>query len=39
MRLWKPGGFAEPRTRMWNWTFWAAIVAFEALGLFLSGQA
>ena len=27
-----------PRERMWNWTFWATIAAFEVLGIFLSGQ-
>ena len=25
--------------RSWNWTFWMAILAFEALGVFLSTQA
>jgi hypothetical protein len=27
---------AQRRERMWTWTFWAAIAAFEALGLFLT---
>ena len=25
--------------RNWNWTFWMAILAFEAVGLLLSAQA
>jgi hypothetical protein len=26
------------RQRLWNWTFWAAIFAFEIIGLLLSNQ-
>ncbi len=25
--------------RMWNWTFWVAILAFEIAGVFLSANA
>jgi len=29
---------AEPRQRVWNWTFWAVILAFEVLGVLLTRQ-
>jgi hypothetical protein len=27
------------RERLWTWSFWMVILAFEALGLFLAHQA
>ncbi len=39
MQVWKARGSGAQRVRSWNWTFWAAIVAFEALGLLLNSQA
>lgn len=29
----------DMRTRFWNGTFWASLIAFEALGWFLSHQS
>jgi hypothetical protein len=29
-------GSAERSERMWRWSFWMAILAFEAIGLLLS---
>jgi len=29
---------AEPRQRVWNWTFWAVILAFEVVGVLLTRQ-
>lgn len=31
--------FPISRERAWNWSFWVAILAFEALGLVLSSHA
>jgi len=30
---------ARSRERMWYWSFWGVIVAFEILGVVLSGHA
>lgn len=32
-------GSDERSERTWNWTFWIAILAFEAIGYLLSTQA
>jgi hypothetical protein len=29
-------GAVERSERMWRWSFWMAILAFEAIGLFLT---
>lgn len=38
MRLIRANGPAERLERTWNWTFWGAILAFEAVGVLLSSQ-
>ncbi len=39
MRWWKRGDAVARAGRNWNWTFWVAILAFEAVGVLLSTQA
>lgn len=39
MGRWTRGKFMSVTERSWNWTFWAAILAFEVAGVFLSAQA
>ncbi len=36
MRWWNRADAAARTERNWNWTFWMAILAFEAVGVFLT---
>jgi hypothetical protein len=38
MRLIRAHDSAERSERRWNWTFWMAILAFEAVGILLSSH-